>query len=405
MSVDILIGLQWGDEGKGKLVDLISDRYDAIARYQGGDNAGHTVVHGDLTLKFHLIPSGISSKGKIVVMGHGMVVNLATLVKELETLKSYGISTKGLRISDRAFVILPLHKRIDAERESGDSPIGTTGRGIGPAYQDKYSRSGIRIGDFFEKDIEKRLADKELNSSEIEEQMNLFEVIKDYVCNTIELLQSIEEKGSRILLEGAQGIMLDIDFGTYPYVTSSSPNSGGGLMGTGLRVRSVDKLIGVMKAYTTRVGRGPFPTELLDETGEKIRNNGKEFGTTTGRPRRCGWLDFAQLRYATRVCDTSELAIMKLDVLTGLDKIKFVKGYSLDGKKLDGYPSRTSQLERVETEWGEVKGWKKSIVGCRKYEELPDEAKEYLALIESELKIPIRYVSTSPDQKDTIEIR
>lgn len=402
MAVDILLGAQWGDEGKGKIVDLISENYDAIARYQGGDNAGHTVVRGSLTLKFHLIPSGIATPGKTVVMGNGMVINLETLCRELDSLHSHKISTDGLKISERAFVILPVHKKEDLSRESGDSPIGTTGRGIGPAYQDKYRRSGIRIGDFLDTDISERLKAKGLTADEIKEQIRLFDRIKKYVCDSITLLNKLQKNGANILLEGAQGIMLDIDFGTYPYVTSSSPNPAGGIMGTGLPINSVRKIIGVMKAYTTRVGRGPFPTELTDSLGDDIRKKGNEFGTTTGRPRRCGWLDLAQLKYASQICGTTELAIMKLDVLSGLDKIKFAKSYSLDGKEIEGYPSKNKDLERISVNWGETNGWAKSIAGCRIFNELPSEAKDYLNIIENELQLPIKYISTSPEQQDTI---
>ncbi len=404
MSVDAILGLQWGDEGKGKLVDLLTGNYDAIVRYAGGDNAGHTVVRDGLTLKFHLLPSGIATPGRLSVIGNGVVVNMVRLCEEIETLEKNGFGAENLRISDRAFVVLPTHRREDQSREAGDSPIGTTGRGIGPAYQDKYGRSGIRMGDFLDGDVAGRLSAKGLSGDEVAEQLRLFERLRPFVCDTVSLLQKMESDGASILLEGAQGAMLDIDFGTYPYVTSSSPTTAGGFNGTGLNPRALRRVIGVMKAYTTRVGHGPFPTELTDELGERIRERGREFGTTTGRARRCGWIDLVQLRYSTRLCGVTDLAIMKLDVLTGIEPIRAARDYVLDGRRVESYPARLSQLERVVTEYEDRPGWKNSITGCREWSALPAEARDYLGYVESNIGCPIRYVSTSPEQKDTIVI-
>jgi adenylosuccinate synthase len=305
-------------------------------------------------------------------------------------------------IAERAFAVLPSHRREDERREKGDVPIGTTGRGIGPAYQDKYARTGIRIGDFLEPDIAERLVAKGLSPDEVKEQIRLFERIRGHVVDTVTMLQTAERNGAKILLEGAQGVMLDVDFGTYPYVTSSSPNTAGGFLGTGLPIRAVNRIVGVMKAYTTRVGHGPFPTELTDAIGERLREQGREFGTTTGRARRCGWLDFAQLRFAIRVCDCTELAVMKLDVLTGLDELRFAKNYLLDGAAIEGYPARLSQLEKVVAEWDALPGWTEPVAGCRAWNQLPARATEYLRMIEKNTGCPIRTVSTSPDREDTI---
>jgi adenylosuccinate synthase len=394
--------MQWGDEGKGKLVDLLTDEYDLIVRYQGGDNAGHTVVRDGKTIKFHLIPSGITTPGRLAVIGNGVVINFASIATELEKLTSAGVSLDGLRISDRAFVVLPTHKREDLEREAGEDSIGTTGRGIGPAYRDKVGRSGIRVADFLEADIAKRLKAKGVTDEEVEDQLKKFELIRPYVCDTVSLLHTAWKDRKRILLEGAQGAMLDIDFGTYPYVTSSSPSTAGGCLGTGLPPTSIRKVIGVLKAYTTRVGRGPFPTELDDELGQRVREQGHEYGTTTGRPRRCGWLDLAQLKYAIRICGVTELAVMKLDVLSGIDPVRVGIAYRDGGTELAAYPSRATALERVSVEYDSLRGWQDDIAGVRGMGDLPPQARTYLAYMEKSLDTPIRYVSTSPDRLDTI---
>lgn len=403
MFVDIIIGLQWGDEGKGKLVDLLTPEYQCVVRYQGGDNAGHTVVRDDQKFKFHLVPSGISNPGTLAVIGHGVVVNLQSLVTEIDTLLKQGITFENFRLSDRAFVVLPVHKREDAKREATSDAIGTTGRGIGPAYRDKVARTGIRIADFLEEDIRARLSNKELTAEEVDEQLTLFERVRPYVCDTVSLLHKTRKEGRNILMEGAQGVMLDIDFGTYPYVTSSSPTPGGGCLGTGLPPGCLNRVIGVMKAYTTRVGLGPFPTELTDALGDRLREKGLEFGTTTGRPRRCGWMDLPQLRYAAMICGVTELAIMKLDVLSDVETIRVGRTYAIDGKVLDGYPSRASMLEKVTVDYADLPGWREPIEGIRERSKLPRAAQDYLAFVERGVGVPIRYVSTSPDRDDTLK--
>ncbi|MEW5693002.1 MAG: adenylosuccinate synthase [Candidatus Hydrogenedentota bacterium] len=402
MPATLIVGIQWGDEGKGKITDLLADKYDCVVRYQGGDNAGHTVVKLGKKFKLHFVPSGILFKNKLAVMGNGMVVNLISLVKELDELKNNGIDIRYLRISDRAFTILPVHINEDKLKEDGSFSIGTTVKGIGPAYKDKINRTGIRIGDFFEPDIEKRLLNRELNNSEIKEQLSCFNKVKDYVCDTVTLLNDMHKKGGKILLEGAQATMLDIDFGTYPYVTSSSPSAGGACTGTGLPPSSIKKIIGISKAYTTRVGKGPFPTELTDKLGDLIREKGVEYGTTTGRPRRCGWLDLVALRYAINVCGVTAIAIMKLDVLSGLHEIKVAVGYVLHNKKLKCFPSRISAIKEVKVEYKTFKGWETDIKGIRKLKDLPIQAQRYIRFIEKEIGIPVKYISTSPDRKDTI---
>lgn len=404
MPVDIILGLQWGDEGKGKLVDLLTDDYDLIVRYQGGDNAGHTVVRDGKTLKFHLIPSGITTPGRLAVIGNGVVINFASIISEFEKLTTSGIALDGLRISDRAFVVLPTHKREDLAREAGEDSIGTTGRGIGPCYRDKVGRNGIRVGDFLEPGIEGKLKRKGLSSDEIADQLRMFDSLRPYVCDTVTLLHESHRAGKSILLEGAQGAMLDIDFGTYPYVTSSSPSTAGGCLGTGLPPTSIRKVIGVMKAYTTRVGRGPFPTELDDELGSRVRTQGHEFGTTTGRPRRCGWLDLVQLRYAIRILGVTDLAVMKLDVLSGIDPIRAGTAYRDGGNLLAGYPSRATTLERVTVDYDSFAGWHETIDGGSRLGDLPQKARTYIDYMEKCLETPVRYVSTSPDRKDTIVI-
>ena len=414
------MGTQWGDEGKGKITDFLSQDAEVIARYQGGDNAGHTIVIDGKKFKLHLIPSGIFFPEKISVIGNGVVVNPKSLVKELEYLHAEGVSTESLRISDRAHVILPYHIKLDQLQEAakGDNKIGTTNKGIGPAYMDKAARVGIRIADLLDKEIfadrlKTNLAEKnrlfskmyeaeELSFDEIFEEYYAYgQQIKQYVTDTSVILNDALDAGTRVLFEGAQGVMLDIDQSTYPFVTSSNPVAGGVTIGSGVGPSKINKVVGVCKAYTSRVGDGPFPTELFDEVGERIREVGHEYGTTTGRPRRVGWFDSVVMRHSRRVSGITNLSLNCIDVLSGLDTVKICVAYDLDGERIDYYPASLEQLKRCKPIYEELPGWSEDITGVRHLDELPENARNYVRRIGELVGVRISTFSVGPDRDQT----
>jgi adenylosuccinate synthase len=383
MSVTVLVGSQWGDEGKGKIVDILSEKFEIVARYQGGANAGHTVEIGDKQYILHLIPSGILRKDVNCVIGNGVVVDPNALLAEIKFLEENNISVKGrLFISHNAHLIMPYHKLLDSIGESGERKIGTTGRGIGPCYMDKYARKGIRIVDLLKKDtlrkkIRENLEEKNTllknvykrEGLDVEEIINEYiqfdKAIDSYVTDVPSMLNNAIKEGKNILLEGAQGALLDVDHGTYPYVTSSSPTSGGASTGTGIPPNKITSIFGIVKAYTTRVGQGPFPTELTDADGEKLRAVGAEYGATTGRPRRCGWFDAFLVRYSAMINGVDSVAITKLDVLSAFEKIKVCVGYEIDGTTLNTFPSDVDTLGNVTPVYETVEGWIEDISECR----------------------------------------
>jgi adenylosuccinate synthase len=421
----IVIGAQFGDEGKAKVTDLLARNADVVVRYQGGANAGHTVVVDGNTYKFHLIPSGIIYKGKTCVLGPGMVIDPKSLISELQALLDRGLEDSSLKISASAHVTMPYHMMIDAAEEDsrGDQKIGTTKRGIGPTYADKCARSGIRMEDLLDREVLNAKLDwivprknvlleriynlPPLNVDEIvNEYYELGQKVKKYVCDTAALIfQSVGDR-KNILFEGAQGTLLDLDHGTYPYVTSSSPTAGGACTGTGVGPTTIDRVIGVMKAYVTRVGEGPFPTELTDSLGQRLREVGVEVGTTTGRPRRCGWFDAVLGRYAVRINGLDCLAITKLDVLDGFEEIQVCVAYrdKQTGETVTDLPSVGSKFQHMEPVYKTVKGWLKPTTECRSLKDLPENAKAYLNMISDELDIPIAIVSVGPTRDNTVVI-
>jgi len=420
MSSIVVVGTQWGDEGKGKITDFLAEQADVIARFSGGNNAGHTIQFGGETYKLHLVPSGIFYKDKLAVIGNGVVVDPVALLKELDGLNERGISTDNLRISNRAQVILPYHLAQDEyeERRRGDNKIGTTKKGIGPAYVDKAQRIGIRMADLLEKEtFERRLKENiEYKNAYFKGMFNetcptfdeIFDEyyaagqrLKDYVTDTAKILDDANVADEKVLFEGAQGVMLDIDHGTYPFVTSSNPVAGNVTVGTGVGPTSVSKVIGVCKSYTSRVGDGPFPTELFDEDGHHIREVGREYGTTTGRPRRVGWFDSVVLRHSRRVSGITDLSINSIDVLTGLDTVKICTAYELDGEKITEYPANLDQLRRCKPIFEELPGWTEDITGCRSLDELPKNARNYLERISELCGVHISIFSVGPDREQT----
>lgn len=420
MSSIVVVGTQWGDEGKGKITDFLAEQADVIARFSGGNNAGHTIQFGGETYKLHLVPSGIFYKDKLAVIGNGVVVDPVALLKELDGLNERGISTDNLRISNRAQVILPYHLAQDEyeERRRGDNKIGTTKKGIGPAYVDKAQRIGIRMADLLEKEtFERRLKENiEYKNAYFKGMFNetcptfdeIFDEyyaagqrLKDYVTDTAKILDDANVADEKVLFEGAQGVMLDIDHGTYPFVTSSNPVAGNVTVGTGVGPTSVSKVIGVCKSYTSRVGDGPFPTELFDEDGHHIREVGREYGTTTGRPRRVGWFDSVVLRHSRRVSGITDLSINSIDVLTGLDTVKICTAYELDGEKITEYPANLDQLRRCKPIFEEFPGWTEDITGCRSLDELPKNARNYLERISELCGVHISIFSVGPDREQT----
>ncbi|MEZ2003641.1 adenylosuccinate synthase, partial [Staphylococcus aureus] len=400
MSSIVVVGTQWGDEGKGKITDFLAEQSDVIARFSGGNNAGHTIQFGGETYKLHLVPSGIFYKDKLAVIGNGVVVDPVALLKELDGLNERGIPTSNLRISNRAQVILPYHLAQDEyeERLRGDNKIGTTKKGIGPAYVDKVQRIGIRMADLLEKETFERLLKSNIEYKQayfkgmfnetcpsfddiFEEYYAAGQRLKEFVTDTSKILDDAFVADEKVLFEGAQGVMLDIDHGTYPFVTSSNPIAGNVTVGTGVGPTFVSKVIGVCKAYTSRVGDGPFPTELFDEDGHHIREVGREYGTTTGRPRRVGWFDSVVLRHSRRVSGITDLSINSIDVLTGLDTVKICTAYELDGKEITEYPANLDQLKRCKPIFEELPGWTEDVTNVRTLEELPENARKYLERI------------------------
>lgn len=420
MTSVVVVGTQWGDEGKGKITDFLSANAEVIARYQGGDNAGHTIVIDGKKFKLHLIPSGIFFPEKISVIGNGVVVNPKSLVKELAYLHEEGVSTDSLRISDRAHVILPYHIELDRlqEESKGENKIGTTIKGIGPAYMDKAARVGIRIADLLDREVfaerlrinleEKnrqftKLYDAEALSFDdiFEEYYEYGQQIKQYVTDTSVILNDALDNGKRVLFEGAQGVMLDIDQGTYPFVTSSNPVAGGVTIGSGVGPSKIDKVVGVCKAYTSRVGDGPFPTELFDEVGDRIREVGHEYGTTTGRPRRVGWFDSVVMRHSRRVSGITNISLNSIDVLSGLDTVKICVAYDLDGERIDYYPASLEQLKRCKPIYEELPGWSEDITGVRHLDELPENARNYVRRVGELVGVRISTFSVGPDRDQT----
>ncbi|MCA9798157.1 MAG: adenylosuccinate synthase [Cyanobacteria bacterium HKST-UBA06] len=424
MTATVVVGAQWGDEGKAKIIDHLADHADVIVRYQGGCNAGHTVVHEGQTYKFHLIPSGVLYADKTCVIGSGTVILPTVFAEELKTLQAHGISDAGLKVSQRAHLTLPFHLDIDKAKEAarGDKSIGTTLRGIGPTMEDKVGRAGLRVGDLFAdeawlRDRVAHLADmknpvltKVYNLPAIEPEA-LFETCLDYrrlfqpyVCDTEALLAEALRQGQHLLMEGAQGSMLDLDHGTYPYVTSSNPVSGGACAGGGVPPTALARIIGVTKAYTTRVGGGPYPTELFDEAGRHLADVGHEFGTTTGRARRCGWFDAVALRYAAQVNGFTELALTKLDVLSGLQKVALCTAYrhKTSGERVVQFPAQIGMLDVLEPvlEWFE--GWPEDISGCRSVDELPEAARRFVSALSQHCGVPVGIISVGQDRRATI---
>ncbi|HJV45390.1 MAG TPA: adenylosuccinate synthase [Bacillota bacterium] len=420
MSSVVVVGTQWGDEGKGKITDFLAEKAEVVARYQGGNNAGHTIVFNGKKYKLHLIPSGIFYKDKICVVGNGMVVDPKALVEELEYIHSHGVSTDNLRVSDRAHVILPYHIKLDRveEERKGENKIGTTCKGIGPAYMDKAARIGIRIADLldpaeFEIKLRRNLNEKnrlfekvyETEGFEVsdilEEYLGYAEKIRPYVTDTSVVLNDAIDAGKRVLFEGAQGVMLDIDQGTYPFVTSSNPVAGGVCIGSGVGPTKIHQVVGVAKAYTSRVGDGPFPTEQKNEIGDRIREIGKEYGTTTGRPRRVGWFDSVVVRHARRVSGITGLALNSIDVLTGLETVKICTAYKYRGEIIDYYPANLNILSECEPVYEELPGWTEDITKVRSLGELPETARHYIERVSTLTGIPIATFSVGPDRDQT----
>ena len=421
----VVIGTQWGDEGKGKIVDILAREADVVVRYQGGSNAGHTVVVDQETFVFHLVPSGILYRGKLCVIGNGVVVDPGALIEEMDRLQAKGVVIgKNFSISQRAHLIMPYHKAIEkaAEQSKGSRRIGTTGRGIGPAYADKMARIGIRMGDLlnpslFRRKLEENLVEinwflerlYKVDAFQVEkvlqQYMGYAERLKEYITDGAVLVNRAIERGQNVLFEGAQGTHLDVDYGTYPFVTSSSAAAGGACTGTGVGPTKITAVMGVAKAYTTRVGSGPFPSELTDAIGGGLQERGREFGATTGRPRRCGWLDGVVLRYATQVNGLSSLAVTKLDVLDGCKDMKICTGYRHNGKVHRDMPSDLQVLSECEPVYEVKKGWSAPTTGVTSYRKLPAEAKRYLARIEELANCPIDIISTGSKRHETIILR
>ena len=423
MTVLAVVGSQWGDEGKGRLVDEIAARADFVVRYHGGANAGHRVVRDGEEFAFHLVPAGMLNPGVTNVIGNGVVVDPRALLDEMEELRSRGIDVSHLYISDRAHVVMPYHILLDRLEEDsrGAEKIGATLRGIGPAYVDKYSRIGIRMADLLDVDtlrakLASTLAQKNRLITQIygESPLSLEEIHSEYagygqrlrahIVDTQAMLQTAYSEGKRILLEGAQAALLDVDFGTYPYVTSSSTVAGGASTGSGLPPRAIEHVLGVYKAYITRVGSGPMPTELLDETGERMRKVGHEFGTTTGRPRRCGWFDAVAGRYVARINGLDSFAVMKLDVLDGFETIKICTGYRAEGQVFDSMPANLDDMKLCEPVYEEWPGWMAPTTHATRWDDLPENARRYLRRLEELLETPLAIVSVGASRGDTIEV-
>jgi len=421
MSAVVLIGAQWGDEGKGKITDFLAEKADMVVRYQGGSNAGHTVVVGDEEYKLHLIPSGVLYPGTDCVIGNSVVVDLEITLREIDGLEQRGISASRLKISDRAQLIMPYHKKLDEMQEEGKgaNKIGTTKRGIGPCYMDKAARVGIRVCDLldqeiFEQKLDINLAEKNTLFTKIygvegfdreeiiADYRLLTERIRPYIADTSVLVNDAIDAGRKVLFEGAQGTMLDLDHGTYPFVTSSHPVAGGACIGAGVGPTRIGQVIGVTKAYTTRVGEGPFPTELLDETGEFIRKEGAEFGVTTGRPRRCGWFDAVVVRYGARLSGLTSLAITKLDVLDKLAEIKICTAYEYRGQVIKDFPASLKVLAECRPVYETMAGWQVDTTGATEYTDLPAQARAYLERLEELTGVKAAIIAVGPKRSQTI---
>jgi adenylosuccinate synthase len=424
MPAIVLLGAQWGDEGKGKATDLLGDRVEYVVRYQGGNNAGHTVVIGDQKYALHLLPSGILSPNVIPVIGNGVVIDPAVLLTEIKGLNERGIDTSKLKISTNAHLITPYHRTIDkvSERFLGKSKIGTTGRGIGPAYADKINRIGIRVQDLFDpsilrQKIEAALHDKNqilikvfnrkgiIIDEVMDEYLGYAQVLKPYVVDTALLLDQALKAGKNVLLEGSQGTLLDVDHGTYPFVTSSNPTAGGASTGSGIGPTTITRVIGILKAYTTRVGSGPFPTELFDADGDELRKIGGEVGVTTGRNRRCGWFDAPIARYAVRVNGLTDFFLTKLDVLTGWEKIPVCVAYEIDGVRVAELPASQTDFHHAKPIYEFLPGWTENISKAKSIEDLPNNAREYVKFLEQVSGTPISAIGVGPGRDETIVVR
>jgi len=420
MPVSVVVGTQWGDEGKAKIIDLLAESHKIVARYQGGHNAGHTVVVGNEKYALQLVPSGVFYSHVTPVIGNGVVVDLPTLFKEIDTLESRGVTCSRLKVSSLAHLIFPWHQAHDAISESslGENKIGTTLKGIGPAYADKSRRVGIRAGDVRDSKRFKQLvrdratAEQKILTALGGEQLKIDEIVdsfaalgerlKPYVSDTVNFLHDALDRNENLLLEGAQATFLDIDHGTYPFVTSSNPIAGGACAGTGLGPRDITRIIGIAKAYTTRVGSGPFPSELLGELGEKIVEIGREFGTVTGRRRRPGWLDLVMLRHAVRLNSLTEIALTKLDILDTFENVRVCVGYELNGKELSGYPDDSQLLDQVKPKYVELQGWNKSVSAVRSYADLPQQAKALIELVEKHVGVPVTMIGVGPERNECV---
>ncbi len=423
MAVDLLLGLQWGDEGKGKIVDVLTENYDIIARFQGGPNAGHTLEFDGIKHVLHTIPSGIFHKNAVNVVGNGVVIDPVIFKKELDALKKFNLDIKSkLLISRKAHLILPTHRLLDAASEAakGKAKIGSTLKGIGPTYMDKTGRNGMRVGDLELSDWKEKyrsLANKHeamISFYNVDIQYDLAELEADFFkavkelkeltfIDSEEYLYQAQKQGKKILAEGAQGSLLDIDFGTYPFVTSSNTTAAGACTGLGIAPNQIGKVKGIFKAYTTRVGSGPFPTELFDEDGETMGRVGNEFGATTGRPRRCGWLDLVALKYAVRINGVTELMMMKGDVLSGFEKLKVCTAYNYKGEKIEHFPYNI-EVENVTPIYTEMKGWQEDLTKMTSADQLPKSLNDYIHFLEKELEVPIKIVSVGPDRTQTIHM-
>ena len=414
----VVVGTQWGDEGKGRVIDFLSREVDAIVRFQGGSNAGHTVVVDGEIFVFHLVPSGILHPGKSCIIGNGVVVDPGELLAEMETLQARNIDLKGLRLSSSAHIVMPYHKEIEKmeEKQRGKKKIGTTKKGVGPAYTDKIARRGIRVGDLLN---EKVLAEKldvnfvllpnyyRLNLCKkdiLSRYLEYGDKLKEYITDTSVLVNQLIKKDKEILFEGAQGTLLDIDHGTYPFVTSSCTSAGGVCIGVGIGPTRIDRVLGVAKVYTTRVGEGPFPTEIEGREGEILKERGKEYGATTGRPRRCGWFDGVILRYAARINGLDELVLTKLDVLDKLDRIKICTAYKYKDKAIEDFPFQVDSLRECEPIYEEMEGWEEDTSQVSRYEDLPEKAQAYLRRIEEIGELPIGYLSLNPERAGLISV-
>lgn len=423
MAVRVVVGTQWGDEGKGKYIDMLAKDSDLVVRFSGGNNAGHTIVADGVKYALHLIPSGILHKGKTCIIGNGVVIDPAVLIGEIKDLSERGINTDRLLISDRAHLIMPYHRELDElqERFRGGANLGTTRRGIGPAYADKTERCGIRMCDFIDGEefprrvrenvavknllIEKVYGGKGFDADRIIAEYSAYaDILRPHVTDVQPVIFEAVETGRNVLFEGAQATFLDLDFGTYPYVTSSNPVAGGVCTGSGLGPVYIDEVYGVLKAYTSRVGSGPFPTEQDNETGNAIREMGWEYGTTTGRPRRCGWLDTVMIRYAARINGLTALAINHVDTIGKLDRIKLCVAYSKDGQRITHFPASLKELAKCEPVYEEFENWKEDISGVRRFEDLPANARKYLGRIEQLVGVKIKLIGVGKDREQTIRV-